>query len=305
LWQWFWRQDALREFERTISPERLALIHRARVAADVARRAQESAEPFVASVDSVLCDLYRQSLYWSLRALGDGQWSSIDPVLMRRAVPDPALAARVESVTSEATFETLAALPEAERKTLLGALRSVAMALIAELESDRRAAEAVWAQRIFRLSVLFVLLGALGFGASKALQGAEEKRDLVRGVSWRTSSTNEGVPACKSPQQECSESSEFFFHTQDEQTPWIEFDLGSVQTFSAVRIDNRKDCCSERAVPIVVETSNDQQHWRKAARRDVVFTSWLATFSPVQARYVRLRLESRTSFHLQRVRVLR
>jgi hypothetical protein len=293
------------EFERATPPERLALIHRARVAADVARRAQESAEPFVASIDAVLCDLYRQSLHWSLRALGNGEWSSIDPIFLRRAVPDPVLAARVERATSEATFETLATLPEDERKLLLGALRSTALILIAELEFDRRAVEAVWAQRLLRLGLVCVLLGVVGVLVSRAMDNAEQKRDLAQRVPWRTSSTNEGVPQCRSPEQECSESPEFFFHTQDEQSPWIEFDLGSVQSISGVRADNRKDCCVDRAAPIVVEVSSDQQHWRRVARRDTSFTSWLAKFSPVQARYVRLRLESHNPFHLQHVRVLR
>lgn len=295
----------MRAFERTTPPERLVLIHRARVAADVARRAQESAEPFIASIDAVLCDLYRQSLYWSLRALGNGEWSSIDPIFLRRAVPDPVLAARVERTTSEATFETLAALPDDERRVLLAALRSTAQILIAELEFDRRAVEAVWAQRILRLGLVCVLLGVVGVLVSRLMENAEQKRDLLHGVAWRTSSTNDGVAQCRSPEQECSASTDYFFHTQEEQSPWIEFDLGSVQSISGVRADNRKDCCQERAAPIVVEISSDQQHWRRVARRDSVFTSWLAKFSPVQARFVRLRLESRNFFHLQHVRVLR
>lgn len=98
---------------------------------------------------------------------------------------------------------------------------------------------------------------------------------------------------------------EFFVHTQEEQSPWIEFDLGAEQKISAVRIDNRMDCCMDRAAPIVVEASSDQHHWQTAARRDSSFTSWLATFAPMNARWVRLRLEKRTSLHLRRVRILR
>jgi hypothetical protein len=55
---------------------------------------------------------------------------------------------------------------------------------------------------------------------------------------------------------------------------------------------------------MVVEVSDDQQHWHQVAKRDQTFTTWLASFKPAHARYVRLRLKSRNTLHLQHVRVL-
>ena len=108
-----------------------------------------------------------------------------------------------------------------------------------------------------------------------------------------------------SPAQQCEESPDYFMHTQDEHDPWLEFDLGSAQRVSAVRVDNRTDCCSERTAPLVVEVSTDHQKWRAVARRDAVFSSWLGTFSPTDARWVRLRLDKQAPLHLTGVRILR
>ncbi|HET7545153.1 MAG TPA: discoidin domain-containing protein [Polyangiaceae bacterium] len=313
LWQWFWREDSMRELQRAIPAERARLLQSARATAEVGRRVEESPEPFEYRVDAILCDLYRQSIQCSLRALHGAPEPAQAPVvpapvpaeLLLKAVPDAETRRKIESAIQSGSFESFEELPERESAALVVALRKVATSLISELETDKRAVEALWTQRFLRLGLVLGLLGTIALVTMKFLDGAEQRRDLAAGANWRASSVYPGATGCRSPQQECNESPEFFFHTEEEQAPWIEFDLGSAQQISGARVDNRKDCCSERATPMVIEVSSDQHHWQRVARRDAAFTSWSAHFAPVQARWVRFRLEQRNALHLQHVRILR
>ena len=72
-----------------------------------------------------------------------------------------------------------------------------------------------------------------------------------------------------------------------------------------MRVKNRGDCCGERAVPLVVEVSDDRKRFREVARRGEDFQFWSAEFEPVTARYVRLRSPVSTTLHLRQVSVLR
>jgi hypothetical protein len=312
FWRWFWLGKEVTELSHALPPARVSALRQARIAADVARRAQNSAEPFEGSIDAVLCDLYRQSIYWSLRALVATQASedtalypsfSELPVL-RRAIPEPLALARVQQSVESDNFENLAAIPADERALLLVGLRNAALALIVDLEADKRAIEAVWARRIMRVLLLITMLVFIAFVVMKTLDTAEQSRDLARGAPWRASSVYGSATTCRSPAQECIESPDFFFHTEEEQSPWIEFDLGSTQSISGLRVENRRDCCMERASPMVIEVSKDQLHWQTVARRDSVFSTWRVSFAPAKARWVRLRLEKREHLHLAGVRIL-
>ncbi|MEI9937235.1 MAG: discoidin domain-containing protein [Pseudomonadota bacterium] len=302
----------MRELLQPAVPERAALLLRAQLAADVARRTEDSAEPFEGSVDAILCELYRESIFWSRSAITFAErgesvpapWPSIDRALLGRYAKDPESLTRAQLAADSGSFEKYALLPEGERQSLLPALRGLALGLLAELDLNRRAVDGLWVQRIVRVGLVVAGLGILVGVGIRASEHAEAAHDLAQGKPWRTSSSYGGVTTCGSPSQECPQSPDFFFHTNEELRPWLEIDLGAPQTFSAVRVDNRKDCCAERASPLIVEVSSDQSHWHRVARKDTVFTSWLAKFSPVSARYVRLRIDKRESLHLQRVRVL-
>jgi len=310
-WHWFWRGDQAR-LVRPLGGEAAEFLRRARLAAAVARRTSESSEPFEGSVEPILCDLYRQSILWSLQALNansdvppsaqSSTWNAVTPSVLLKAAGSLEAVAQLQNAVDALMFRDFAVLAAEERSHLVSGLRSVAQALIAELEISRRIVEALWIQRILRVGLVCILL-VVGFVVvTKARDRAEESRDLSIGKAWRTSSLYGG---CHSPDQDCSESPDYFFHTQEETNPWVELDLGAKLRFSAVRVVNRKDCCTERATPLVVETSDDQQKWKVVARREGVFGTWLAEFAPVEARWVRVRIEKRSILHLARVRVLR
>jgi hypothetical protein len=303
-----------------LAPERSVLLRRARVAAEVARCAVQSSEPFDGSIDPVLCELYRQSIRWSLRCFAadvstshraapsehgrTDAWSLIDQTLLLKASGGGEMLARVRYVVDDFSAEAFAELAPAECALLANTLRTLAAALMAELDISRRLVDAIWLQRALRVAFVAALFLACGAGIVYAKDAAERRRDVAVGKAWRASSKY-SVGGCQSPAQQCDDSPDYFFHTQEEANPWIEFDLGSVQRVRAVRLENRKDCCVERATPLVVETSTDDHTWKTVARHEGAFTGWLAEFAPIDARWVRLRVERRVPFHLLAVRVLR
>jgi hypothetical protein len=183
-------------------------------------------------------------------------------------------------------------------------LRADAKVMLDELELPLRARDSLVAQRALRIGAILAAVGGLVGSIGVYTGWAEQSRDLAREKPWRTSSTYNNM-GCASPQQQCSESPDFFFHTREESNPWLEIDLGQPTQFTGMRVINRRDCCFERAVPLIIEVSDTQEGFREISRRETSFNSWLATFAPTKARYVRVRAPSRTSLHLAQVRILR
>jgi len=91
------------------------------------------------------------------------------------------------------------------------------------------------------------------------------------------------------------------FHTNAEDNPWVEFDLGAPKSFHRLEVTNRTDCCGERTVPLVAEISDDRATWKEIGRRDAEFTTWVLKFPPQKARYLRLRIARNSTFHLKDV----
>jgi hypothetical protein len=117
--------------------------------------------------------------------------------------------------------------------------------------------------------------------------------DLLRGASWRPSSTYEQFDVEK-----------MLFHTEIQHDPDVVFDFGKVTAFSSLRIENRDDL-RERAVPLIVETSSDGVAYVELVRRERVFKVWRPRFPTTTARYLRLRVPGHTAFHLKRVAAYR
>ena len=314
--EWFWRGAALRA-ARSHSPyprpDQEELVRRAQLAAEGGARLLEPSPPFDAgSPDALAFELYRQSIHWSLAATLDASTPDEAGAVEAREpldnVPDAVLSRLPESRASLAElsrqlvgldFVSFSSLPLPQQRELARRVARVADALLERALEPGRRSESLLFQRFARVGALLLLLVAVAFGLSHLARRFET--DLAMGQPWRTSSVGHG--GCTSPAQDCG--SGFFFHTQAEQGPWLEIDLGKSQQFSKVRIENRSDCCSERAVPLLVEVSGDGQHYQQVARRDDDFQSWSAGFEPVTARYVRVRSAARTMLHLGRVSVLR
>jgi hypothetical protein len=93
------------------------------------------------------------------------------------------------------------------------------------------------------------------------------------------------------------------FHSAFENAPWVSIDLLRTRSIHVVSITNRDDCCQQRCIPLVIEAAGDDGHFVEVARRKDAFSVWDAEFAPRRARYVRLRVEGQTFFHLREVEI--
>jgi hypothetical protein len=299
------------------------LERRARLSAELAERALDGSERTASGPsDALACELYRQSIYWATQSLAlarsgaddldtagaatadelEASWSSAglrEPSLDEGEL---ALLERARGTISGKTFVDFAAASVEEQARTASELRQAAAALLRAAPTTRQEIDALWLQRLLRVGAIGLGFAALALGLVVATTSSDERQDLAAGRPWRASSAYPAA-SCSSPAQACSQSPDYFFHTEEEDRPWLELDLGKLQHISAVSVENRKDCCGDRAVPLLIEVGTDRERFKQVARKDEAFDSWKATFGPLPARYVRVRAARRTMLHLARVRV--
>lgn len=320
--EWWWAKQALAAARRAAaerSPRALSALRRARSALALAELAFEPGRPDAhARYDAVTCELSRQAVYWallSLRAERGGEaeaaeppslaalWATTEPALLARAAGGETLALALADALLGRDFRHFAELEPDEQVKLAAVARPFAAALCAEADALSRELRRVRVARLLRLVSVTGILVACAVALVLFQRGAESRSDLARGKPW-TASSKYPEGGCPSPAQSCPGESRYFFSTNEEDAPWFEVDLGRVEQVSAVRVHNREDCCSDRAVPLVVELSRDRKTWNEVARRTTDFRSWKASFATTPARWVRLRVPRRTYLHLTSVRVL-
>jgi hypothetical protein len=310
LLEWLWRSAALRSARAQLdsSAQRRESLRRARLAAELADRTFESDDFLEAgSALPLVLTLYREAAFWAVSARADGAafasereaFDSPHFSALGGRLPESELALARDAL--DKSFIATAAEPlEALRRDARACQRYVRARLDEETVRERAVSRLLW-QRCLR-SGGFVLLALLG--VSFALLKIEQARrgpDLALGKPWRASSM--GVE-CHPETNDCGGSTTaIFFHTEDENEPWVEFDLGKVHEIGRVRVVNRDDCCKDRAVPLVIEVSEDQAKFRTVAQREDAFDSWDAQFDPTRARYVRLRVTRQTMLHLVSVNI--
>jgi len=198
---------------------------------------------------------------------------------------------------SGCSFADYADLPSDDQLRWARKLRVVAEGLLYGIEVSSGRYTPPWLSRALKVGLLLVTIVGIAWGAVSLREWMVELDNIARGKPW-TVSSQYATASCRSPAQKCPESPSFFFHTNEESQPWVEFDLGTVQPLSSVKVKNREDCCSDRAVPLLVETSSDGKQWKQQARKNDVFTTWTAEFPRVDARWVRLRLARKGMLHL-------
>ncbi|HET9959261.1 MAG TPA: discoidin domain-containing protein [Polyangiaceae bacterium] len=314
MWHWFWQGPRARELrEQRASTRVLELSRRARVALELATHAEDPREPLRAGdAKPLAAELRREAAYWALRAYAENQGAVLADNDGLNAV-----AKLVPQELLDSAFEADAAVQLSELELTpfqrLSDLDPVVMArfsdraerftriLLNVTDAPAIELERLWLRRLLRVGAIGALLGLTALTAIKLRDWQEDARDLAKGRAYRVSS---GALGCRSPEQECSESPFFFFHTAEEDKPWVEIDLGLVRTVSGVRLVNRTDCCTERGTPLVIELSVDQQNFREVAKQTNEFRSVKLEFPTSRARFVRVRALNRTILHLQRVRVL-
>jgi len=246
---------------------------------------------------------YGQGLFWALTAETTGDlpprpedaWDAAPPDLLAETSANGEIA-RGRQILARPLGHAAEA-SEAERIAEVDALRSLLHELIHGLRrrrpSSRDLARRRWTRvaLVAMIALLPILLVARHLGS----------RDLAAGKRWITSSFEAD---CDVSMGICQGSVvNLAFHTKLEDAPWATLDLGSVQAFTSMVVVNRRDCCGDRAVPLIVETCADGVHFTKLAEKRELFTEWTVRFPEVRARYVRLRVPHQTAFHLERVSI--
>lgn len=99
------------------------------------------------------------------------------------------------------------------------------------------------------------------------------------------------------------ETAELGCHTDYEDHPWAQVDLGRPMTIRRVVVTNRVDGDMSRAVPLIIETSVDGIAFTPYARQDSDFTVWTAKQRPTKVQYIRVTAPRFTMLHLNEIQV--
>ena len=316
------------EAPAVLSPRCSTLVGRAQVSNLLAERALHPADPLpYLGAEAVACELSREAIYWSLLAVQEqaavtpaatveaeagapsshtfaSLWAAVEPSLIERAAGGAEPAARLREDSIHKSFTDFAELTPERQSDTAQRLHAFAAQLIEPLALHQRMQERAWVRRVQLLMLAAVGLVVLVFVGKHLKERYDLSQDLATSASWVASSRYEPECSCHSPEQSCASCPNFFFCTQSEDRPSIEFDLHRVQSLSAVVVDNRADCCPERALPLVVQVSTDHKHWKTVATRKEEFSTWRADFSTEQARWVKLYVARHDFLHLARVRLL-
>jgi hypothetical protein len=325
---WFWQLSAARALHASgsaPSPRVLELVSRAALAQEAAARTLRPAEPFAQPGNQALaCELSREAIHWALLAhaassssappsAGDGATPAaddlpgllerVDGALLARAAGSEAALAELRTRLGGTSYLQFAELAPGEQSKLAQRLESFCQGLLEPLSGRRRQLERIWVKRAVHVLTLVGVLGVALWSIQTLSLGRERKNDLSRFATWQASSAHP-AGGCQSPQQSCSGGENYFFHTAEQNEPWIVFDLGKERHVSGVEIDNRLDCCFERANSMVVEVSSDRKKWKQVARSTAEFSTFRRSFSTVKTRYLRIRIpQPKAILHLSRVRI--
>jgi hypothetical protein len=260
----------------------------------------------------VACELYRQSVYWALLAHRDPPpegtptlhelFASAHPELLARPKVKAALTEIGEGMV-ETSFVRLAELEQKALRREAASLGELSSALLEPFVARVDQAERRFVRRVSALAGVVLLTVIAIVLVREVSRWRDRQTDLAAGKAWTASSRfSEG--GCGPRQQSCEESPHFFFCTEEQDRPSLVIDLGKVTSISSVVVENRRDCCGERPVPLVLQLSQDQERWRRIARRDQPFSTWRAEFPSIRARFVKLYVARKSFLHLSRVRVM-
>jgi hypothetical protein len=208
-------------------------------------------------------------------------------VLVAGAGDPTGLAAVKEALVAPLPAPRAAATPEDERRA--ARVRSFVDTLLWNADAPRRKVDRLLVLRFGRLALAVVVVALIVVGVSRLVGGT----NLAAGKPIKTSSSWPGCasdPACDGL---------LLFHTVEENRPWAEVDLQKIQNIHRVEVKNRPDCCADRIVPLVVEVSTDGQQWTEVGRKNEEFATWTLKFPSRPARYVKLHIDRRSTFHIK------
>ncbi|MEI8256839.1 MAG: discoidin domain-containing protein [Deltaproteobacteria bacterium] len=311
--EWFVRREALATAHArldALSPVGTARLARARAAFGASERLVASgSEPRAESPDEaeslvLALSLLREAAFWALTAMSPDV-DQTDLASALRTAPGSRVAdaaggedgvARARAALVERTFQQTAELEAPALAADLASAKAFVSGLLTALDVRARLIPTLRRERYARLS------GAVVFAAALVVLVPWLTHvlgpNLVEAAPWRTSSSSGELPATGVGFHPPEGRFNIFFHTREEASPWIEFDIGAVRDVGYLSVNNRMDCCQERAAPLVLEVSTDRTRWTEVARQTERFYDWRQWFGSHPARFVRLRALRPTILHL-------
>lgn len=249
-----------------------------------------------APAEETLRLLYRHSAKASLTSLTpDGQLSRwVEPAAWDLEAPAAAKALVPQPVVLQLASGNFDAPSSAEARTQ-------AEGLLALAEETQRAVDKARARRLAGVGAIVVVAITIAALTTAVVSRMAAPVDLAKGKPWTASSK---FADCYPEKSECGgASTAIFFHTLEEESPWVQIDLQTATTFTSATVENRLDVGLERAMPLVLEVSSDAITWKEIARRDKVFETWKVKFPAQTARYIRAKVPRRSILHLVAVRI--
>ncbi len=289
----------------TLDASQKTLRERARVVLALADQCAAGELPGAAGLDedapAQAVSLYREAARWALAAAGD-------------ASADGDLGARLDAQAASLRLALGGDVYRAGRRALAERTRDETFALPLETQRDDAAQAGAVARALveslhLRETALrgaatrggVIVAGVLALVVVLPAVRAALREDLAARATWRASSAAEGLPLTGRGASPAGGAA-MFFHTAPERGPWVQLDFGARVALHRIDVENRADCCGERAVPLVMELSPDGSAWAEVGRRADPFGTWTVELSSREARFLRLRAMRVTSLHLHAVR---
>jgi hypothetical protein len=308
--EWILQRRALAEARGSDSFDERARssVARARAAFEAGERLLFGLEPLRAEhAREIALELFGQSTFWALSAAsGKAIGDDVDAMVAQASMGDPETAAVLRSM-HESGLDVVLLRQTFGQRTPRSAeslahdvmrSRSLLRRLLARLEARAVSRRRVLARRWTRTPLVVFALSMALFLSIRLVWGP---RDIAVEKPWVTSSTYGSYAASGKVPPEDQDLG--FFHTSNEESPWIRIDLERKRQVGRLIVKNRIDCCHDRGLPLVVELSSDGASWVEVARRTSEFESWEPRFAMgSDARFIRLRAEAKTILHLSRVR---
>ncbi len=305
LVEWFWGTQAImraREAQACWSPIRVESLRRAALAAEAGDAIFEPRDPLRGDGAQLALTLYQQAVYWALCAAADvGAGVPLDQLFDRCKDLLVKCAGSIEQVSSQQLLLVDAnvlgnpQISAAGLRLEVARVRDLVHALLRSISGPVNEVERLTYRRARRVGALLLLCVVIPLGGL----WHSYKPDLAVGKSWVSSSAFSGFASSGT----ITANPSLFFHTLEEDDPWLEIDLGDTTEISAVEVRNRSDCCAERATPLRIEVSTDRSSWTTVAERTGEFERWSPSFAAQAGRYVRVHAPRKTFLHLDKVAV--
>ena len=183
-----------------------------------------------------------------------------------------------------------------------GGETDAALAAHRALSTARRPYREAWLVA-WVIALVLTLAGCLtlvaGSLVSTDLRARFFPRDVAVDRPWIASSAVATyLPSGRGPSAE----GPAFFHTAYSARPWVEIDLEGEHVISGFSVENREDCCHERALPLNFEVW-DGHGWQLVAQRHSPFVTWSAATPLLRTSKIRLLRPGENYFHLRHVSV--